>query len=157
MQSNSVKSIHEWIGLTYFSGFVCITSHIYCTHEGSFPMYTFFRKKDILRILQILLQMRSFHFHSVYYSKDNEAHSSVWRRLGKLELRGVSSPETTVKSLHRYFQNLLILTIFLWTNWSNSDDWQDIAVCAKWSIIRHMARWEHPEFLPWCHFFIAPK
>lgn len=39
-----------------------------------------------------------FSFRSVYYSKDNEAHSSVWRRLGKLKLRAVSSPETAAKN-----------------------------------------------------------
>lgn len=60
------------------------------------------------------------------------------------------------KALHQNFQNLLILTVFLGNNWSN---WLDITVWAKWSIIRHMAPWEHPEFIAWflyrsqVHFF----
>lgn len=59
----------------------------------------------------MLQNLLSFHVHYVYYSKDNETHSSVWGRLGELKLRGVSSPETTAESLHQNLQNLLILTL----------------------------------------------
>lgn len=127
------------------SSFVSVSSHIYCTQEGSFPMHTFFRKATFLHMLQIILLMSSFHFRPVYYSKDNETHSSVPRTLGKLKLRGVLSPETIAKSLHQNFQNLLILTIFLGSKWSDSVDWQSFTVCPKWSIIGHMAHWECPE------------
>lgn len=56
-------------------------------------MHTFFRKATFLHMLQIILLMSSFHIRQVYYSKDNETHSSVARRLGKLKFRGVSSLE----------------------------------------------------------------
>lgn len=94
-------------------------------------MHTFFRKATFLHMLQIILLMSSFHFRQVYYSKDNETHSSVARRLGKLKFRGVSSLETIAKSLHQNFQNLLILTILLGSNWSDSDDCQSFTVCPK--------------------------
>lgn len=64
------------------------------------------QRNNILHTLQILLQMHSFSFLlCVYYSKDNETRSSVWRRPGKLSLRGFSSPETYSKeTLHQNLQ-----------------------------------------------------
>lgn len=98
VKSNSLRVSMSELFSIHSASFVCVTSHLYGTHEGSFPIRTFFRKAKFLHILQVIPLMSSFHFRSVYYSKDNETHSSVSRRLGKLKLRGVSSPETTAKS-----------------------------------------------------------
>ncbi len=150
MNSNSA-SIHKWNALMRFSGFVCVTPRIYCTHEGSFPILTFFRNKifaytavsssnALLSFSLCIIQKTMKHIHqygdglaSLFATRDHS------------------------RSLNQSIQNLLLLILFLGNTWSYADDWQDVPVWANWSIIRHMVHWKRPGFIPWSDFLMAPK
>ena len=127
------------------SGFVCI---LY-PRRPFFSIYTFFKKTpQISAHTAEPSSNASFSFSlCVLFKRQWNAFISTeraWQAVaqGRLVTRDYSRIPAPEKKKTKKKTCLYWLYF-----WSNPDDWQDIAVWAKWSIIRHMARWEHPEFI----------
>lgn len=103
IKSNGVRASASELLLVQFLAVVrASTSHVRSGQEGSFPVHTFSKEPShtnaytyiyiyfFLHTRQIILLMSHFHFHFPSYSKDNETHSSVLRRLWQAQGRLVT-------------------------------------------------------------------